>query len=83
MRRHGRRHRRRGLDGQSWAHPRDRRRAGAYDLAAALFPFALLGLWSVVRSVGGRAGRIGGFLAAAAALSVVLGLLVRAIGAPP
>lgn len=52
----------------------------AYDFGAALFPFALLGLWSVVRGVDGGAARIGGMLAAAAAVSVVLGLLVRVVG---
>ena len=33
-----------------------------------------------MRRVDGRAARIGGVLAAAAAVSVVLGLLVRAVG---
>ena len=52
----------------------------AFAVGSALFPFALLGLWSIVRRVDGRAARIGGVLAAAAAVSVVLGLLVRAVG---
>ena len=52
----------------------------AFAVGSALFPLALLGLWSIVRSVDGRAARIGGLLAAAAVVSVVLGLLVRAVG---
>lgn len=54
--------------------------AFAFAVGSTLFPFALLGLWSIVRRVDGRAARIGGVLAAAAAVSVVLGLLVRAVG---
>lgn len=53
--------------------------AVAYVFGAALFPFALLGLWSLVRG-DGRAAQIGGALATAAAVAVVLGGLVRAIG---
>lgn len=52
----------------------------AFAIGLALFPFALLGLWSIVRDVDGRAARIGGRLAAAAAISVVLVLLMRALG---
>lgn len=52
----------------------------AFAIGLALFPFALLGLWSIVRDVDGRAARIGGLLAAAAAVSVVLVLLMRAVG---
>ncbi len=54
--------------------------AFAFAVGSALFPFALLGLWSIVRRVDGRAARIGGVLAAAAAVSVVLATLVRAVG---
>ena len=53
--------------------------AVAYVFGAALLPFALLGLWSLVRG-DGRAARIGGVLATAAAVAVVLAGLVRAIG---
>lgn len=52
----------------------------AFAIGLALFPFALLGLWSLVRAVRGRAARIGGFLAAAAAISVVVAVFVGAIG---
>lgn len=52
----------------------------AFTIGFALFPFALLGLWSLVRNVEGRAPRIGGAIAVAAAVSVVLALLVRAVG---
>ena len=52
----------------------------AFAIGLALFPFALLGLWSIVRDVDGRAAPIGGLLAAAAAVSVVLMLLIRAAG---
>lgn len=54
--------------------------AAAFAIGLALFPFALLGLWSLVRDVEGRAPAIGGALAAAAAASVVLATLVRAVG---
>jgi len=54
--------------------------AAAFAVGLVLFPFALLGLWSIVRDVDGRAARIGGLLAAAAAVSVVLVLLGRAVG---
>jgi len=54
--------------------------AAAFAVDLVLFPFALLGLWSIVRDVDGRAARIGGLLAAAAAVSVVLVLLGRAVG---
>lgn len=52
----------------------------AFAIGLALFPFALLGLWSLVRAVPERSAQIGGLLAAAAAISVVLATLVRAIG---
>lgn len=52
----------------------------AFATGSALFPFALLGLWSLVRKVEGRAPPIGGALAAAAAVSVVLATLVRLVG---
>lgn len=52
----------------------------AFAVGLVLFPFALLGLWSIVRGVPGRGAPIGGILAAAAAISVVLAALVRAIG---
>jgi len=52
----------------------------AFAIGLALFPFALLGLWSIVRGVGGRCAHIGGLLAVAAAIAVVLATLVRAIG---
>lgn len=52
----------------------------AFAVGSALFPFTLLGLWSLVRRVDGRSARIGGLLAATAAVSVVLGLRVRAVG---
>lgn len=54
--------------------------AAAFAIGFALFPFALLGLWSLVRDVPGRTVRIGGLLAAAAAAAVVLAALVRMIG---
>ncbi len=54
--------------------------AAAFAIGGALFPFALLGLWSIVRGVGGPAARVGGLLAAAAAVSVVLAIVVRAVG---
>ncbi len=53
---------------------------GTFAIGLALFPFALLGLWSLVRSSGGRAPAIGGALAAAAATSVVIAAFVRAFG---
>ncbi len=52
----------------------------AFAIGLALFPFALLGLWSLVRGVPGRSAPIGGVLAAAAAISVIVATLVRAIG---
>jgi len=52
----------------------------AFAIGLALFPFALLGLWSLVRGGPGRSAQIGGVLAAAAAISVVLATLIRAIG---
>ena len=54
--------------------------AAAFAIGFALFPFALLGLWSLVRDVGGRAPQIGGAIAATAAVSVVLAALIRAVG---
>ncbi len=54
--------------------------AAAFAIGGVLFPFALLGMWSIVRTVDGRAGRVGGALAAAAAVSVVLAAVVRALG---
>ena len=52
----------------------------AFTIGFALFPFALLGLWSLVRNVEGRSPRIGGAIAVVAAVSVVIALLVRAVG---
>lgn len=52
----------------------------AFAIGFALFPFALLGLWSLVRKVDGRASPIGGAVAATAAASVVLAALIRAVG---
>lgn len=52
----------------------------AFAIGLALFPFALLGLWSLVRDAPGRSAQNGGLLAAAAATSVVAAMLVRAIG---
>ena len=52
----------------------------AFAIGLALFPFALLGLWSLVRAVPARSAQLGGLLAAAAAISVVLAALVRAVG---
>ena len=52
----------------------------AFAVGLALFPFALLGLWSLVRGDPGRSAPIGGILAAAAAISVILATLIRAIG---
>ena len=54
--------------------------AAAFAIGLGLFPFALLGLWSLVRAVPGRSAQLGGTLAAAAASSVVLATLVRAVG---
>lgn len=54
--------------------------AVAFAIGGALFPFALLGLWSIVRRADSRAARVGGALAAAAAVSVVLATLVRVLG---
>lgn len=51
-----------------------------FAIGFALFPFALLGLWSLVRRVDGRAPTVGGAIAATAAVSVVLAALVRAVG---
>ena len=52
----------------------------AFAIGLGLFPFALLGLWSLVRASPGRSAQIGGSLAAAAAIAVVVAVLVRAIG---
>lgn len=52
----------------------------AFAIGSVLFPFALLGLWSLVREVDGRAPRIGGAIAATAAASVALATLIRAVG---
>ena len=54
--------------------------SAAFTIGLALFPFALLGLWSLVRTVPGRSAQLGGVLAAAAAISVLLATLVRAVG---
>lgn len=51
-----------------------------FAVGLALFPFALLGLWSLVRRTGGRAPLIGGILAAAAAISVLTATFIRAVG---
>lgn len=51
-----------------------------FAIGFALFPFALVGSWSLVHEVEGRASAVGGILAAAAAVSVVLAALVRAVG---
>ena len=54
---------------------------GAFAVGLVLFPFALLGLWSLLGRAGERpAARVGGFLAAIAAACGVLALLVRAAG---
>ncbi len=52
----------------------------AFAIGFGLFPFALLGLWSLVRDDDGRASQIGGAIAAVAAVSVVLAALVRVVG---
>lgn len=52
----------------------------AYEAGVVLFPFALLGLWSALRGAGGKTARVGGVLAAIAAICGVLSLLVRAVG---
>lgn len=52
----------------------------AFAIGFALFPFALLGLWSLVRKVDGRAPTVGGAIAATAAVAVVLAALIRAVG---
>lgn len=52
----------------------------AFAIGFAMFPFALVGLWSLVRNVDGRAPSIGGAIAATAAVSVVLAALIRAVG---
>ncbi len=52
----------------------------AFAIGFAMFPFALVGLWSLVRKVDGRAPPIGGAIAATAAVSVVLAALIRAVG---
>lgn len=52
----------------------------AFAIGFALFPFALLGLWSLVRKVDGRAPPIGGAIAATAAASVILAAIIRAVG---
>lgn len=51
-----------------------------FAIGFALFPFALLGLWSLVHTAEGRAPAVGGILASAAAVSVVMAALVRAVG---
>ena len=51
-----------------------------FAIGFALFPFALLGLWTLVHKAAGRAPAVGGILAAAAAVSVVLAVVVRAVG---
>lgn len=52
----------------------------AFAVGLVLFPFALLGLWSTLGRAGGRAGRVGGAFATAAAVCGVLVLVVRAVG---
>ncbi len=53
----------------------------AFALGLVLFPFALLGLWSLLgRTATKRAGKAGGILAVAAAVCGLLALLVRAVG---
>ena len=54
--------------------------AAAFAIGLVLFPFALLGLWSLVRNIDGRAPPLGGTLAAAAAVAVVSATLIRAVG---
>lgn len=54
--------------------------SAAFAIGFVLFPFALLGLWSTVREMDGRATWIGGLLAAGAALCAVLMVVVRAAG---
>ncbi len=51
-----------------------------FAIGFAVFPFALLGLRSLLHNADGRASAVGGILAAAAAVSVVLAALARAIG---
>jgi hypothetical protein len=53
---------------------------GAFAVGLALLPFALLGLWWLVRGSNTRAARIGGALSAAAAASVVVAIVVRVVG---
>ena len=52
----------------------------AFALGLVLFPFALLGLWSLLGGAGKRAGQAGGVLAGVAAVCGVLALVVRAVG---
>lgn len=52
----------------------------AFAIGFVMFPFALLGLWSLVRKVDDRAPTVGGAIAATAAVAVVLAALVRAVG---
>jgi hypothetical protein len=54
--------------------------AVAFAVGLVLFPFALLGLWWLVGQAGGKAGRVGGVVAAIAAGCGVLVVLVRAVG---
>lgn len=56
--------------------------AAAFAIGLLLFPFALLGLWSFVRDIDGRAPPLGGTLPAAAAVAVVSATLIRAVGGP-
>jgi len=51
-----------------------------YTVGLVLFPFALLGLWSTLRWAAGRAARVGGIVAAIAAVCGVGSLVVRAVG---
>jgi hypothetical protein len=54
--------------------------AFAFAVGLVLFPFALLGLWWLLGQAGGKAGRVGGVVAAIAAGCGVLVVLVRAVG---
>jgi hypothetical protein len=54
--------------------------AVAFAVGLVLFPSALLGLWWLLGQAGGKAGRVGGVVAAIAAGCGVLVVLVRAVG---
>ena len=54
--------------------------AVAFAVGLVLFPFALLGLWWLLGQADGKAGRVGGVVAAIAAGCGLLVVLVRAVG---